>query len=225
MLRFMSSLRQLLAEHPTLLLIDSASARVQVGLWTKGDALPPRWRASDTEAGTGVFACVEALLNENGLCIADVNAFVFCEGPGSVLGIRTAAVALRAWRVISSAAVTATYSYQSLELVARSLNRPEVNVIADARRDTWHVVQVGAPLKRVPSAELSGELVMPEHFRHWTPLPAGLTTTSYDLATLLPALPDADLFRAVTEPDAFMHEDPSYVTWTPQVHQAPPRAL
>ncbi len=225
MLRLMSSLRQLLTEHPTLLLIDSASARVQAGLWTKGEAEPPRWRASDTEAGTGVFECVEALLGENGLRIADVGAFVFCEGPGSVLGIRTAAVALRAWRVISSAATTATYSYQSLDLVARSLNRPEVNVIADARRDTWHVMQAGAVLQRVPSADLRGELVMPEHFRHWTPLPAGLKTTSYDVSALLGALPEADLFRAVTEPDAFMHEDPSYVTWTPQVHQAPPRGL
>jgi len=218
----MSSLRQLLAAHPTLLLIDSASARIQVGLWIKGETEPPRWRTSDTEAGTGVFSCVEALLAETGLRIADMGAWVFCEGPGSVLGIRTAAVALRAWHVIAPSAVT--YAYQSLELVSRALSRPELKVIADARRDTWHVVQLGAPLQRVPSANLAGELVMPEHFRHWTPLPAGLTTTSYDLAALLPTLPDVDLFRAVTEPDAFMHEDPSYVTWTPQVHQAPPRA-
>jgi len=215
----MPSLRQLLAKHPTLLLIDSASARVQVGLWTKGEIEPPRWRTSDTEAGTGVFECVEALLNESGLRITQVNAFVFCEGPGSVLGIRTAAVALRSWRVIAPAA--ATYAYQSLDLVARSLNRPEVNVIADARRDTWHVMRTGSSLQRVPSAELHGELVMPEHFRHWTPLPAGLKTTRYDLPELLAGLPDADLFRSVTAPDAFTHEEPSYVTWTPQIHQAP----
>jgi tRNA threonylcarbamoyladenosine biosynthesis protein TsaB len=215
----MSSLRQLLAEHPTLLLIDSASARVQACLWTKGEAEPPRWRTSDTEAGTGVFECVEVLLTESGLRIADVNAFVFCEGPGSVLGIRTAAVALRSWRVITPGA--AAYAYQSLDLVARALDRPEVNVIADARRDTWHVIRAGTPLQRIPSAELRGELIMPEHFRHWTPLPAGLKTTSYDLSMLLPALSQADLFRAVTEPDAFLHEDPTYVTWTPQIHQAP----
>ena len=47
----MPSLRHVLAEHPTLLLIDSASARVQVGLWTKGPTWPPAWRTSDTEAG------------------------------------------------------------------------------------------------------------------------------------------------------------------------------
>jgi tRNA threonylcarbamoyladenosine biosynthesis protein TsaB len=216
----MPSLRQLLAEHPTLLLIDTASARVQVVLWTAGEAQTPRLRVSDTEASTGLFACVDAVLAEAGRRIADVGAFIFCEGPGSVLGIRTAAVALRAWRVIQPAGA-ATYSYQSLDLVARAVNRPEVNVIADARRDTWHVMQLGQSLRRVPAAELGGELLMPEHFRHWTALPSALTTTSYDVATLLASLPDADLFRPSAEPDAFMHDAPDYVTWTPQVHQAP----
>ncbi|HEY9249139.1 MAG TPA: peptidase M22 [Rariglobus sp.] len=215
----MPSLRQLLAAHPVLLLIDSASALVQVGLWTAGENTAPRWRTSATEAGTGVFECVEALLQEGGLRITGIDAFVFCEGPGSVLGIRTAAVALRTWRVLAPKA--ATYSYQSLDLVARSLNQPDVRVIADARRDTWHVARAGVSLQRVPSAELTGELVMPEHFRHWTPLPDGVKTTGYDLSRLVPALSQADVFRVSAEPDAFMHEDPTYVTWTPQIHQAP----
>lgn len=215
----MPSLRHLLAEHSALLLIDTASARVQVGLWSAVEAQHPLLRVSDTEASTGLFECVDAVLREAGLRISDIGAFVFCEGPGSVLGIRTAAVALRAWRAIHSTA--AIYSYQSLDLVARAVNRPEVNIIADARRDTWHVMQLGQPLRRVPAAELNGELVMPEHFRHWTALPSAVTPTSYDVATLLEALPDADLFRVAEHPDAFTHEDPSYVTWIPQIHQAP----
>ena len=32
---------------------------------------------------------------------------------------------------------------------------------------------------------------------------------------------DADLFRATDAPDAFLHEEPSYATWTPQIHRAP----
>jgi len=209
----------LLTEHPALLLIDTASARVQVGLWAVGEAQPPSWRVSDSEASTGLFECVETLLSDTGRRIADVGAFVFCEGPGSVLGIRTAAVALRTWREVHPGA--AIYSYQSLDLVSRAVNRPEVNVIADARRDTRHVMQLGQALRRVPAAELGGELIMPENFRRWTALPSAVATTSYDLATLLAALPEADLFRIAEHPDAFMHEDPSYVTWTPQVHQAP----
>lgn len=215
----MSSLRHLLAEHPVLLLIDSASARLQIGLWTPGQNAP-RWLSSDVEASTALFACVETVLTEAGLRVAGVSAFVFCEGPGSVLGIRTAAVALRAWKVINPAAKI--YAYQSLDLVARSLTaRPDVSVIADARRDSWHVAQQGQPLRRVPTAELRGDFVMPEHFRHWTALPEGVATVPYDLDALFVALIDADVFRSAPEPDAFSHEDPSYIVWTPQIHQAP----
>lgn len=214
----MPSLRQLLAEHPVLLLIDTASARVQVGLWAAGETRPAVWRVSDTEASTGLFDCVDAVLAETGLRITDIRAFIFCEGPGSVLGIRTAAVALRAWRAIHPAE---TYSYQSLDLVARALNRPDVAVIADARRDSWHVMRLGGSLQRVPAAELNGTLVMPAHFRHWTALPSAVETTSYDLPALLPRLTESDMFSATVQPDAFMHEAPDYVTWTPQVHQAP----
>ncbi len=217
--RPMPSLRHLLAEHPTLLMIDAASTRVQVGLWHQGLV---SWQVEEAEAGTAVFACTEKLLAAHNLTIADLNAYVFCEGPGSVLGIRTSAVALRTWRVLKPAP---SYAYQSLTLAAHALDKPEVNVIADARRDSWHVQRLGETLRRVPTSELTGECVMPEGFRHWTPLPPALGRTPYDLPALLalPALLDADLFHLSAEPDAFMHEEPSYVTWTPQVHQAPAR--
>ena len=214
----MSSLTQLLAAHPVVLLLDSASTRVQAGLWPDAGAAP-LWRARDDEAGTGLFACVDALLAAGGRSIADVNCFVFCEGPGSVLGVRTAAMALRVWQVLNPDA--AVYSYQSLALVAHTLPGPAASVIADARRDAWHVAHVGAPLRRVPTADLAGDFVMPEHFRHWTPLPAHVRRTPYDLADLLPRTAGADLFRPTPAPDAFLHEEPDYATWTPQVHQKP----
>jgi tRNA threonylcarbamoyladenosine biosynthesis protein TsaB len=214
----MPNLRQLLAAHPVALLLDTASARTQVGLLTPDPRETQCWFSSDDEAGVALFAGAEALLAESGRRIADVRVFLFCEGPGSVLGIRTAAMALRTWRVLNPAPV---FAYRSLELVAHKLADPAVSVIADARRDSWHVAQVGEPLRRIPTAELRGSLVMPEHFRHWTPLPEGIRRTSYDVSELLPALPDAELFRQTDEPDAFLHEEPSYAMWTPQVHQAP----
>jgi tRNA threonylcarbamoyladenosine biosynthesis protein TsaB len=214
----MPSLRQLLAAHPVALLLDAASARTQVGLLTPDPREAQRWFASDDEAGVALFAGAESLLAESGRRIADVGAFLFCEGPGSVLGIRTAAMALRTWRVLNPAPV---FANRSLDHVAHALGDPAAGVIADARRDSWHIARLGAPLRRVPTAELRGALVMPAHFRHWTPLPEGVRRTPYEVSELLPSLPDSDLFRQTDEPDAFLHEEPSYATWTPQVHQAP----
>jgi tRNA threonylcarbamoyladenosine biosynthesis protein TsaB len=195
------------------LLLDAASARIQVG-WLTADATTTRWAGSDEEAGVGLFRC----LAELDVKPTDAGALVFCDGPGSVLGIRTAAMAVRAWRVLAPRSV---HRYHSLALVAAYLDRRDVTVIADARRELWHALSLDSPLRRVRAADLAGELVTPEGFRHWAPLPPGTTTVPYSLAAMLPQLMDAELFCATDEPDAFLHEEPSYATWTPQIHRAP----
>ncbi|MSU70694.1 MAG: peptidase M22 [Opitutaceae bacterium] len=208
----MLSLRQLLAAHAPLLLIDAASTRVQVGLLTAGgDA---RWAVSDEEAGVGVFRSVEAL----GVELGAVRAFVFCDGPGSVLGIRTVAMAVRTWCGFAPRPV---FAFCSLACVACALARHELSVIADARRNSWHHFALGGVLRRVPNAELTGELVMPESFRHWSPLPAGVKLVPYSLADLLPRVMDAGLFHETHAPDAFLHEEPDYKAWVPHIHRAP----
>lgn len=213
----MESLRQLLTRHAPLLLIDTCSQVIHAGV-ARDARTPIRWETCEEEAGSGLFRVVGALLTAEGLRIADLRGFAFCEGPGSVLGIRTAAVALRTWHVLNPSPM---FAFQGLDVVARHLNRPELSVIADARRDTWHVARLGEAITRMPSAGLTGELAMPAGFRHWSKLPAAATTVPYDVGAMLEATADQPLFRPVDSPDAFLHETPAYATWTPQVHQAP----
>ena len=116
------------------------------------------------------------------------------------------------------------FGYSSLALVAEALGRPNVSVVADARRELWHRYQLGGELSRVPGTDLSGELVMPEGFRHWSVPPAGLVSTPYLLEDLFPRAMHAPLFTETQAPDAFLHEEPSYVTWSPKIHRAPPKS-
>ena len=210
----MPSLSQILGRHPPLLLVDAASERVQAGLL--GGNGGARWSARRGEAGVGLFECLDELEVD----IAGVAAFAFCEGPGSILGIRTAAMALRMWNALRERPL---FAYVGLAVVAQAVGRPEVGFIADARRGLWHRLSLGGPLLRVPASELSGELMTPEGFRHWDPLPAGTQTAPYDLASLFAsaAVAEADLFRETREPDAFLHQEPSYAKWVPQIHRAP----
>jgi tRNA threonylcarbamoyladenosine biosynthesis protein TsaB len=127
-------------------------------------------------------------------------------------------MAVRTWNVLHARPV---FTYASLAVVAHALGRPEVGVIADARRESWHHYAIGRGLRRIPTGELSGECVMPEHFRHWSTLPPGVARVPYSLAELLPKVWDVDLLRTTDAPDAFLHEEPHYVTWTPQIHRAP----
>lgn len=208
----MAKLPAIVRAHAPVLVLDAASALVQIGLVRgSNDA---KWATSTDEAGVAVFAGVEKL----GVNVSEVGAFVFCDGPGSVLGIRTVAMALRAWNVLKP---RPCFAFCSLALVAQRLGRDDVTVIADARRETWHAYQTSRGLRRVAAADLTGALVMPENFRHWSPLPPGVARAPYSLAELLPRAWDADLFLPTEAPDAFLHEEPSYVTWTPQVHRAP----
>jgi tRNA threonylcarbamoyladenosine biosynthesis protein TsaB len=208
----MPSFRQISARSPVLV-IDAASSEIQVGLITS-EAGTARWVRSHNEAGVAVFEGIVSL----GVTIREISAFIFCDGPGSVLGIRTVAMALRTWRVVQPRPV---FAYCSLALVAHALGRDHVGVIADARRESWHHFKRGERLRRVPATELRGELVMPENFRHWSALPANVQRVPYSLADLLPKVWDADLCGATDAPDAFLHEEPTYVTWTPQIHRAP----
>lgn len=209
----MPSFQQLTPLFPALV-IDAASAQVQVGLLRPDHA--PVWHTGTDEAGVAVFRGIEQV----GVDPMAVSSFVFCDGPGSVLGIRTVAMALRTWHVLRPRPM---FAYNSLALVGHALGRPEVGVIADARRESWHHFDLGRGLRRIPTADLTGELVMPEHFRHWSNLPADVSVTRvpYSLAGLLPQIWDVDLLQETDAPDAFLHEEPQYVTWTPRVHQAP----
>ncbi len=211
-LNTMPSLRELLSSHGSILVMDAASARIQVGLVAAEETT--RWACSNHEAGRGVFECVEAL----GIDQASIGALVFCAGPGSILGIRTTAMLVRTWNILHP---RSSYSYSSLNLVAHAIKRTDVSIIADARRESWHCQTLGSPIKRVASEDLRGELIMPAGFRHWSTLPDNLAMTSYDLAQLLPTIEDADLFSINESPDAFTHSEPSYKTWTPQIHRAP----
>ena len=210
----MPSLSQILGEISPLLLLDAASARIQVGL-LRADA-SARWASRMEGAGTGVFACLEEL----DVAIDAVGAFAFCEGPGSILGVRTSAMAIRAWNVLRP---RPTFSYFGLAVVAEALARPGLSVIADARRGQWHRYTLGQDACPRSLGRAVRRPRDPRGFPALDPLPAGTDVSPYDLASLLalPSVAGADLLREAPEPDAFLHRAPEYLKWVPQIHRAP----
>jgi tRNA threonylcarbamoyladenosine biosynthesis protein TsaB len=225
LLAVMACLTQLLAAHGRILVLDAASQRVQVGLLQSHK--PALWQATPEEAGRGVFSATEAVLQQAGLGLEQIGAFLFCAGPGSMLGTRTVAMTLRTWLILKPRPV---FSYQSLALAARCAwsryGGRELVIIADSRRETWHCQLIRLdgsmpPLRRLPAADLpAGELLTPENFRAWAVPPRPTATCSYDLAALMPQVMDGDYFIATAAPDAFQHEVPEYKRWSAQGHSA-----
>lgn len=209
-------------------MLDAVSTRVQVGLLRHGAA--PVWRETPGEAGEAIFALAAEVLDAAGWTPARVPAFGFGAGPGSLLGVRTVAMVLRTWQALAPRPV---HAYRSLDLLAHALVRGSeagpFEVVADARRETWHAVAVDAaggvgPLRRVSHAELAagtGRLFIPAEFRRWAAPPRPATEVAYDVTALLDRTADLPLFAPAAEPEAFAHEAPDYRRWTPQVHRAP----
>lgn len=226
----MPSLRQLLVRHPVLLVVDTCAPRAEASLWLGGadepGLAPVSTAGLEGEASAVLPVAVARVLAApaaGGRGISDLDAVAFCDGPGSVLGVRLAAATLRAWRAVKPE--LALYSFHSLPLLA--VSNPGLAIVADARRDSWHAALPTAPheLMRVPGAELAalGPLGTPEGFRRWSAPPPGVEPRPlpWSAGALLAAAPDAPFFQESPEPDAFMHEQPSYVAWTPRIHQAP----
>ena len=215
----MPSLRDVLAAHGPTLVLDAAGTTVQVG-WLAADAAP-RWGSANEEAGTALFRLIQQL-------DVDVNAarsFLFCDGPGSILGIRTSAVTLRTWQVLQP---RPAFAYHSLELLAAVRGRPGLTIIADARKQSWYSITIGeatqrGSLSRVAPDALRAPQAPPAGIRQWSPLPpVDVETIAYDLPTLWLEAMEEELLRPAPEPDALQFEEPRYVTWTPAVHQRSP---
>ena len=224
----MASLAQLLANHGSILVLDAASGSIQTGLLRKDQ--PAIWHQFPGDAGQQLFTGAEMCLRQAALGLSNVAAFVFCEGPGSMLGVRTVAMAIRTWTALKPRPV---YRFQSLALLAHGLDQQGTqspfSVIADARRDTWHCVTVSSrgtvqPLRRVPASDLAQDptpLRISSAFRAWMPPPRAGEDCTYHLSDLFARLPGTDLFSETDTPDSFQHESPEYKKWTAEVHQAP----
>lgn len=221
----MPSLAHVLAQHGPALILDAASGAVQVGVLAAAER--PIWARPPGDAGTALFTGAEGALAESGLTLRDIRSFIFCEGPGSMLGIRTAAMAIRTWRAIEP---HPAFAYQSLAVAAHATwssaaPRPFA-LLADARRDSWHVQAIDAdgrlaPLARLPTSALpAGELLMPANFRTWSTPPRAPAPCAYDVAAIFAVLGDGDFFRAVEAPDAYQSEAPDYRRWSATVHSA-----
>jgi len=219
------------------LVIDAASETVAVGLEVEAAPCGTHWRRQTQEAGVGIFACLAELLRVTHLRLADVRCTIFCEGPGSILGVRIASMAIRTWRAIGVPAEVPCYGYRSLELFAADIRESgstgQFAVVSDARRSTWNIMKVDNEgqfdmIRRVGSTELnprSLSIYHPAGFPAWQPLPDHAMSAPYRPERIILLNRLYPLLRPCSKPDAFLTEVPEYrktarPPWVPPLSQA-----
>jgi len=131
-------------ETNRLLLIDSSSQRLCVSAFDTDGKLVTR--ASAEDASLVLFSSIAELLSEISLKLDELKAIGFCSGPGSMLGLRTAAIGIRAWQATGILDAVSIYSFASLQIGAE-LARLQENgdddflLVTDARRNSWNAIE------------------------------------------------------------------------------------
>ena len=206
--------------EPCLVLDGSARVGVRVGVLRDG-----RWSGEGVAAEGALeatFACAETALLHAGLTLADIRSFVVCVGPGSILGIRVAALAARAWATLEPRPI---FVWESHATLGAGQPRPFV-VALESRLKRWNTLVVPA----AGAFELPAELE-PEQVRA---LGLPVVSTAESASALFPgaqvvptpwaALPTlfatTDLLRAEAKPEA-LNPAATYATWDGERHRGP----
>ena len=212
------------ASEPCLVLDGSARAGVRVGVLSGG-----RWvgQGVSTEGALeGLFGCVETALAEAKLKLGDIRSFALCVGPGSVLGIRIAALAVRSWSALEPRPI---FIWESLAGIARSAltvgEQGPFLVAVESRLKRWHALEVsadgslGAPFE-AEAAQLnsSGHRVLAS-----SEAAAGVLTAHVAVPHPWSALPNffaqSGFLREESRPDA-LNVANDFATWSGERHRS-----
>ncbi len=212
--------------EPCLVLDGSARHGVRVGVLQGG-----RWIAeaqSDEGALEATFACAEQALAAADLKFADLRSFAVCVGPGSMLGIRVTAMAVRTWAALQPCEVWVWEPLVALAAAVRLRGEAGAfHVVSESRLKRWHVVSVDAAGLPSPARECEVEQV--------AALSGRILTTAAQAQQVLPtavvvpeawsALPkvfaEAGVLRLEPKPEA-LNAAADFATWSGERHRGTP---
>ncbi len=208
------------AGEPAWLLLDAALPSVYAGVLCRDAWLALERR--DGPAAETLFPAVETALRRSGVRLDALSGFFYCEGPGSILGSRIAAMALRTWRRRPGGEDLPCRVYRNLDLLAHRLldagETPPFALCSDARRGHWNFVEVTsggeiqAP-RRLSEEELAAceiPLWRPEEAGPLRPAPVETRPLDYDLSAAAPWFFQGTLTRPAANPGPWVIKPPEY---------------
>lgn len=210
-----------------LLVTDSSSVGVLAGIMGEDGWVAYRRERGDTSRN--FFSSVQHLLTEAKLRLGDLQGFIFCEGPGSTLGIRINCMALRTW-VWLREDQPPVYAYKSLEAMALIRSRQPGDpfaIFSDLRSGQWNAIRIDSPghfspVQAVTLEDLKGWPETRFHLRQrlYSPdPPPGSQLLPYDIEALGDPKALAGLIRRVERPYPFHTTTTTYKKWSPQRHK------
>ena len=212
------------------LVVDGSGASVFVGLL----GADGKWKSTISQASSpleGFFSSVETVLHSAQCQISDVSNFIYCEGPGSVLGLRLCAMAIRTWGYLSKQPSVRYFAYNSLELTASLIvmDNPDVNnalLISDWKKNVWNSIKIeggkhGA-ITTVDDQMVNSQKDVPLFYlpqrKGWQKIPESVHTLEYSPQRL----PEVwHLLKRTKEIELYASNMNVFKKWVPQRHRTP----
>ncbi|MEC8405213.1 MAG: hypothetical protein VXZ08_03920, partial [Verrucomicrobiota bacterium] len=127
------------------LLIDASGQSIATGVLSTKNT----WLSYNELNGTALetlFKCIEKTLKNANAELDQIHSFICCVGPGSVLGLRLAVMAVQTWARIHFRKAP-VYTYNSLDFCIRTLKLDQIKLsgsilVSDWKKDAWHAVKL-----------------------------------------------------------------------------------
>lgn len=211
------------------LLLDASGVTTRAGVWQNARWLA--WREGEAPALEAVFAGVQAVLAEARVPLAELGGYLYVEGPGSVLGLRVAAMAIRGWQTDAAARpggkTKPVLACGSLPLAAALALAggapPPFAVFTEARQGHWHVLEVNdrdsgpfdaMVVREAPENGLpQGALFHLPARKAWHKAPSHARPLPVSLRDHPEILSRPNLFRPVELPTPYAVNPPAYKKW------------
>jgi len=217
-----------IAPSETTLVIDGSGTSVFAGLLGEGG----QWIAQENNKVTpleGLFPVVESVLSAADCKLQKVRNFVYCEGPGSILGLRLCAMAMQTWGHLAKPPAN-YFSYNSLELTVALLILDKVDLehallISDWKKDVWHAIEInnGQPsaITTVDDQTVQGLDKGPLYYlpqrKGWQSTPPSAITLEYSPQRLPEVM---QLLKMTQKIELYASNLNTFKKWVPQRHRA-----
>lgn len=215
-------------EPAAYLVLDASTRDITVGV-VRGD----QWEASRHAAGDALetlFGLTREALSISGRTLADLQGVLFCAGPGSLLGLRLAAMATATWITLPELAHWQLRQYHSLEFVAHGrllAGETDFHVLSPFRRDRLNHLAVIAKQPREPDVvsvdeleSLSPPCYFVQNGTLRTSRPENVSLCEYSLDEL-PAVFAAfpQIFHPARQPEIHLPIAPTFARWSAERHR------
>jgi tRNA threonylcarbamoyladenosine biosynthesis protein TsaB len=224
------------------LVIDGSSNSVFAGLLqssscndsTNSKQPETHWLAKVQRPGAPLeelFPAIEIALKAAKVQLSDITNYLYCEGPGSVLGLRLCAMAIETWSRLYPKSAR-LFKYNSLQLSAVTLlhtnsELTDALIVADWKKGAWNAIHIKG--RQIGEAEViddaglhawRGALYHMPQRKGWQSPPPAATTLKYDPSIMSEVRQHPALLHATSSVELYSSGINTFQKWTPTRHRA-----